>query len=118
MRGLIALILFTILGPALTYVGLKNKSLKERLANEGKTVPGVIVGREWKKVRKGGKTYSMDVTFKPEGGSTVNKRMTVDSTFFNAHVSGDAISNPLTKVRYNPAKPEEESFIEGQEEDL
>ena len=55
MRGLIALILFTILGPALTYVGLKNKSLKERLANEGKTVPGVIVGGEWKKYAKGAK---------------------------------------------------------------
>ena len=118
MRGIIALILLTILGPVLTYMGLQNKALNDRLARDGKTVTGTIVGGEWKQGRKGGKTYMFDVAFTPEGSSVLNKRMKVDSTFFNAHVSGDSITNPLTKVRYNPAMPEEESFIEGQGEDL
>jgi hypothetical protein len=118
MRGTILLIILTIAGPFLTFMGLDNKALNERLAKDGKTVPGIIEGGEWKKGRKGGKTYKFDVSFKPENGPAVNKKMKVDSTYFNQHVSGDAISNPLTTVRYNPAKPEEESVIEGQGEDL
>jgi hypothetical protein len=118
MRGLITLIILTILGPILAYVGLDNKSLNDRLNNEGKTVAGEIVGGEWKKKRKGSKSYSLDVSFKPESGPTVNKRMKVDSTYFEAHVAGEEISDPQTTIRYNPAKPEEESIIEGQGEDL
>jgi hypothetical protein len=118
MRGLITLIIFVIIGPGFTYMGFQNKALNDRLARDGKTVVATIVGGEWKQGRKGGTTYMFDVAFKPEGGSVLNKRMKVDSTFFNAHVSGDAISNPLTKVRYNPALPQEEAFIEGQGEEL
>ncbi len=44
--------------------------------------------------------------------------MKVNNTYFNAHAAGDAITNPETTVRYNPAQPEEESIIEGQGEDL
>ncbi len=118
MRTIILFIVLSIAGPGMVFLGLDNKAKNERLNTEGKVAAGEIVGGEWKRGRKGGKTYSLDVAFKPESGPVVNKRMKVNSDFYKQHVSGDIISNPKTTVRYNPAKPEEECIIEGQGEDL
>lgn len=116
MRTKLLWIILCIVGPILTYTGYQSKALNERLQTQGETVDGEIVGGEWKSGRRSGKTYSFDVAFKPKTGTTVNQRIKVGETYFKAHVVGDAISDPVTKVRYNPENPEE-CIIEGEGKD-
>lgn len=89
-----------VAGPFLTYFGHQDKERLAKLEKEGVTVPGMIEGGESHKSGRRSRSYSLDVSFTPEGGTPVTKNFKVTSSFFSGHTKESSIVDPEVKVRY------------------
>jgi hypothetical protein len=106
-------------GPYFVYDSVKQQKIQERLKAEGIEVPGIITEGETSKRRKRSRKYNFTVEYQKQGeanGAKISKQFSVGSSFFNAHVSGEVISDPMVTVVYNPANPDE-NVLKGDETD-
>lgn len=111
----LVVIFLIILGPILAVTGYQSKAKHDRLMEKGKVATGMIEGGDWKRGRKGGKTYHFNVVYKPEGAAPVTKKFSVGRDYFESKVSADTIVDPIAQVRYNPENPDESELV-GEEE--
>lgn len=111
----IGIVLLIVLGPFLAVMGYQSKAKHDRLVEKGKVVEGFITGGDWKRGRKGGKTYHFDVRYTPENQAVITKKFSVGRTYFDSKVSADTIVNPSAQVRYNQEDPNESELV-GEEE--
>jgi len=98
-------------GPALAYWGQQEKTKLAELEKSGVTVDGFIIGGKSKTGK--GSYHSFTVDYKQADGAKVSRDFKVQKTFFQAHVSGDAVSDPDVKVRYLPAQTETAIIVNG-----
>ncbi len=112
----IAAVIAILAGPLLSFVGYQEKQRLASLEKEGVTVPGIIEGGESKRRRRS-KTYSFDVMFRGPNGSPVTRSFKVTSSFFKAHASDNAITDPVVEVRYEPSKVSNSIIVGGSDDD-
>jgi hypothetical protein len=101
-------------GPFFAIQGYNTKQSLAALEKDGVTVEGVIQGGESNTGgRRRSSSYSFEVGFTPQVGSPQVKTFAVTANYFNAHVSGDAISDPKVEVRYLPSQPDNSILVGG-----
>jgi hypothetical protein len=105
-------VIAVLAGPFLTYNGHQEKERLAKLEKEGVTVDGIIEGGEWRKGRRSS-SYKLDVSFKPQNGAQTQQTFQVSSTFFSAHASDTAVTDPAVKVRYLPSAVQDSAIIVG-----
>lgn len=110
-------VIVLLVGPGLAFVGWQSKQLVASLEKDGVVTSAEIVGGEWKKGRKGGKTYKFDVAFTPKGAGVRTQNFEVTSEYFSQHASEDAITNPKAEVRYLPTDPSKAMVVGGSTDD-
>lgn len=106
-----------VIGPILAFMGWKEKGRLERIGAEGKTVQASIDGGSMRRGRRGSKTYSMDVTFTPEGGAPIHQTFKVKKAYVDQHITNSAISDPTAEVRYLPSDPKQAIVVGGSDDD-
>jgi Protein of unknown function (DUF3592) len=106
-------IIAILAGPFLAVQGYNTKQSLAALEKEGVTVEGVIDGGESSSGRRRSSSYSFDVSFAPQTGAPQKKAFKVTGTFFKAHVTGEAISDPKVQVRYLPTNVDTSILVGG-----
>lgn len=100
-------------GPIMAFMGYQDQQRLAALEKDGVTVPGFIEGGEWKRGKKGSKSYSFDVSYTPQSGAPQKQSFKINSDFFKAHATEQEVTDPNCQVRYLASDPKNAIVIGG-----
>lgn len=100
MRAILLLIAALIAGPVFIFTGVKDFKNSKALQAEGKVIVAQVVDGEERVSRKGRRSYSLTVSFAPEGKGLVTEKRSVNRDTYEA-----AAQTRTTQVVYLPSDP-------------
>jgi hypothetical protein len=100
MRAILLLIAALIAGPVCIFTGVKEFKNSKALQAQGKVTLAQVVDGEERVSRKGRRSYSLTVSFAPEGRGLVTEKRSVSRDVYEA-----AAQTRTTKVVYLPSNP-------------
>src|SRR2546421_9874235 len=100
MKGILFLCLGLIGGPILIVTGIAEYRDSKKLMAEGKATTASVLKWDETRSRKGRHSYYLTVSFKPDEGTEVSKRVPVNSDLF-----AKAIGDQKVQVHYLPSDP-------------
>ncbi len=100
-KRIFAIIAAFILGAVMVFGGWHELRNSKRLAAEGKATTAQVEDKVTKHGRRGSRSYYLEVQFRTEAGQNIQKRVTVDSSQYDAATLGGTV--PL---HYLPSEPE------------
>jgi hypothetical protein len=109
-----------VAGPAVAFMGFKEKQRVGKIEKDGVEVVGVPMGGEMRKGRKGAKTYKVTVDYPTSAdgkGTPKSKEFKVTKTFFESISSGDMITADTVKVKLLADNPDEAIIVGGSDDD-
>ncbi|RLS54335.1 MAG: DUF3592 domain-containing protein [Planctomycetota bacterium] len=113
MRGAIILLIMAIGGPFLAWNGYSHKQFRAKLAAEGATVDATTIsGRSSRTGRRGSRSYYLTVAYQGEGRS-IQKEMSITSSFYEKISDGDALIADTVKLTYLKSDPEQAIIVDG-----
>lgn len=117
MKKLAAVALFLLIaGGVFGWQGWLQRELWTRIEAAGKDVPGVLQESSVTSGRKGKKTYTFRVAFKPEGGTAREQDFTVSRAFAERVTRDGTIVADQCTVRYDPSDPAVAIVVGGSED--
>ncbi len=95
-----------LLGPYLLWLGYKQQSDIAQLRIDGVQGSGTVVeGSEFQR-KRGGKSYSLTVSYVASDGRERQKEFIVGQSLFDRHCGTDSIINPDITVEYSKSDPD------------
>ena len=91
-------------GPILAYHTHQEISEREKIQQEGVTVPGVVTDGKVRK-KRGSRSYTFDVAYATPDGKTVTKNFSVPKAFAEKYVENEAFVRHDVEVRCLPSDP-------------
>lgn len=111
-------IIFLLVGLSMAYFGYQKKKDLALVKKDGITVSGKILSGQLNHNRKSGRvTHSFSVEFSPKEGQKTSRSFKVEEAFFNSHVKGDSLINPIVQVRYLPTDFDNSIIVNGSAND-
>ena len=100
MRAILLLIAALIAGPFCIWTGIKEYKNSKALQAQGKVTTAQVVDGEERVSRKGRRSYSLTVSFAPEGGAAVTQKGSVSRETYER-----AAQDRTVKLTYLPSDP-------------
>lgn len=106
-----------VAGPFVAFLGFQEKQRIGKIEKEGVEVPGVPVGGEMRKGRKGAKTYELEVVYPDTKGGTKTGDFKVTRAFFESISNEDSITVDTVPVKLLADQPDQAIIVGGSSDD-
>ena len=104
-------------GPALAFMGFKEKQKIGNIEKNGVEVAGVPVSGNLRKGRRGAKTYTLHVEYPDSKGAPRSGDFKVTKEFFESISTGDEITADTVPLKVLPDQPDHALIIGGSDDD-
>lgn len=105
LRFTIFMFMMIVGGPIMTCFGIYKAMEYGKIASEGKIAVGTIVSCSEHFSRRGGRSYSINVAYVADNGTSYQSNFSVSSSVYEARVSDGQIVHPNIEVKYLPSSP-------------